>query len=96
LLVLCVQVIHFMHDKYNYERLQMALHDTHVRRCDDVALQNMAVILATSAVTRRCWGRQWHSPSKISYAGALHTAEHTAEHHQHKQGVSVAAWSSHV
>jgi formate C-acetyltransferase len=27
-----MNVIHFMHDKYNYERIQMALHDTYVRR----------------------------------------------------------------
>jgi formate C-acetyltransferase len=27
-----INVIHFMHDKYNFERLQMALHDTFVRR----------------------------------------------------------------
>jgi formate C-acetyltransferase len=27
-----MNVIHYMHDKYNYERVEMALHDTHVRR----------------------------------------------------------------
>jgi pyruvate-formate lyase len=30
--VLHVQVIHYMHDKYDYERVMMALHDTYVRR----------------------------------------------------------------
>jgi pyruvate-formate lyase len=28
-----MNVIHYMHDKYDYERVMMALHDTHVRRC---------------------------------------------------------------
>jgi formate C-acetyltransferase len=27
-----MNIIHFMHDKYNYERIEMALHDTHIRR----------------------------------------------------------------
>ena len=27
-----MNVIHYMHDKYNYKWLEMALHDTHVRR----------------------------------------------------------------
>jgi formate C-acetyltransferase len=27
-----MNVIHYMHDKYDYERVQMALHDTYVRR----------------------------------------------------------------
>eukprot|EP01069_Polyplicarium_translucidae_P011358 Polyplicarium_translucidae@DN3852_c0_g1_i1.p1 len=27
-----MNVIHYMHDKYNYERVEMALHDTHVHR----------------------------------------------------------------
>lgn len=27
-----MNIIHYMHDKYDYERVQMALHDTYVRR----------------------------------------------------------------
>lgn len=27
-----MNIIHYMHDKYNYERVEMALHDTYVRR----------------------------------------------------------------
>uniref|UniRef100_A0A7S1SIF9 formate C-acetyltransferase n=2 Tax=Eukaryota TaxID=2759 RepID=A0A7S1SIF9_9CHLO len=39
-----MNVIHYMHDKYNYESLEMALHDTHVRRFLALGMSGIAVV----------------------------------------------------
>lgn len=39
-----LNVIHFMHDKYNYERLQMALHDVNILRTEACGIAGLSVV----------------------------------------------------
>lgn len=39
-----LNVIHFMHDKYNYEKLQMALHDIEILRTEACGIAGLSVV----------------------------------------------------
>lgn len=39
-----LNIIHYMHDKYSYERIQMALHDAHVKRWFATGVAGLSVV----------------------------------------------------
>lgn len=40
-----LNIIHFMHDKYSYERIQMALHDENIKRTSACGLSGLSVVV---------------------------------------------------
>lgn len=50
--VKALNIIHYMHDKYSYEALEMALHDVNIRRTEAFGIAGLSIIADSLAAIK--------------------------------------------